>query len=162
MQSLHPDLWRHADGRRAWHLQALLDIHPSGQEKQTQVAHLCGWRFSFSRRSGVIKSVSPLLFIIPGGTPPNAGGSPAQFDSPFAPLPFCPDRVAACNFSLPGAEDSCLIFRDPARQHRYASPNCIIVGLAENLLILPAPLSAGGGRTDSHTTVALVSRPEGS
>jgi len=48
VQSLYPDLWRHAEGRRVWDLQMLLKIHPPGHlEKQAQVANLCGWRFSF-------------------------------------------------------------------------------------------------------------------
>ena len=68
---------------------------------------------------------------------------------------LCPERMAACNLPLPGAEDSCLIFRDSAGQHRYASPNFIIVGMAEKfhtefLLILPAPLSATVPRKASH------------
>ena len=35
---------------------------------------------------------------------------------------LCPEWMAACNLPLPGAEDSCLIFRDSAGQHRYALP----------------------------------------
>ena len=53
---------------------------------------------------------------------------------PLRLFPFCPDRIAACDLPLPGAEDSCLIFRDPAGQHRYASPSFIIVGMAEKIL----------------------------